>query len=112
MSGVKSGMEEEIYQLFKKQVAFQLLFVISQQPPLGVEHSYSLAARPLGLETPSIPQARRPGMERGDPEPPPARLPQLGSKNDRSLELGRRVRGGWGHSGATLRDHPGPRRLR
>lgn len=107
MSGVKSGMEEEIYQLFKKQVAFQLLFVISQQPPLGVEHSYSLAARPLGLETPSIPQARRPGMERGDPEPPPARLPQLGSKNDRSLELGRRVRAGMG----TLRGYSaGPSR--
>lgn len=55
MSGVKSGMEEEIYQLFKKQVAFQLLFLISPQSPFGVGHRYSLAARPLGLDAPLKP---------------------------------------------------------
>lgn len=44
-----------IYLLFKKQVAFQLLFFISPQPPFGVGHSYSLAARPLGLDAPLNP---------------------------------------------------------
>ena len=72
--GVKSGMGGMIYQLFKKQVAFQLLFVIFPQPPFGVGHSSSLAARPLGLDAPPQPhQARRPAVERADPELPPAR---------------------------------------
>lgn len=86
-----------IYQLFKKQVAFQLLFVISPQPPFGVGHSYSLAARPLGLDAPLNP------TKPGD---------QLWSKADRSLEPGRRVSAGTGTRRAPLRGHSAPRRLR